>query len=315
VRRVIGVGRGMDDLKRVAGLGAEIVEIVGDRGVDTAVIGTALGGKAPDLVLDFLWGGVAEAAFAALRDGRPTAIDAVEDRRQHMEDNVFAVLEDNGVVREELVLAFDFVTQSEYQLTHQMLSMRDQAFAWLEQVEGDPEEITFTVTTVVDHDCGMPGQVVWRDVQGTYQSPLFLENDPDDAEAPIEPPAQFLRVDENDEPVQNGFMSSPFDISIPCNVLEIDGPDVYPLVLGHGLFGTGASMTLGIPPTAGAIVDEWSYIAGATLWRGLSAPDRWRSPRRRSRSRHRPRWCGTAAPRRRRPRTWRSSPGSPPRRR
>ncbi|WP_328835491.1 zinc-binding alcohol dehydrogenase family protein [Streptomyces europaeiscabiei] len=68
VRRVIGVGRGLDDLKRVAGLGAEIVEIVGDRGVDTAVIGAALDGKAPDLVLDFLWGGVAEAAFAALAE-------------------------------------------------------------------------------------------------------------------------------------------------------------------------------------------------------------------------------------------------------
>jgi hypothetical protein len=216
---------------------------------------------------------VAEAAFAALRDGRPTAIGAIEDRRQYMEDNVFAVLGDNGVAREDLVLAFDFVTQSEYQLTHQMLSMRDQAFAWLEQVEDDPEEITFTVTKVVDHDCGMPGQVVWRDVQGTYQSPLFLENDPDDAEAPTEPPAQFLHVDENDDPVQNGFMSSPFDISIPCSALAVDGPDLYPLVLGHGLFGTGESMALGIPPSAGAIVDEWSYIAGATLWRGLSAPD------------------------------------------
>ncbi|TLS44412.1 zinc-binding alcohol dehydrogenase family protein [Streptomyces montanus] len=68
VRRVIGVGRGMDDLKRVAGLGAEIVEIIGNKGVDAAVIGAALDGNAPDLVLDFLWGGVAEAAFEALAE-------------------------------------------------------------------------------------------------------------------------------------------------------------------------------------------------------------------------------------------------------
>ncbi|MFJ8021446.1 zinc-binding alcohol dehydrogenase family protein [Streptomyces sp. NPDC096311] len=66
VRRVIGVGRGVDDLKRVAGLGAETVEIVGNKGGDAAAIGAALGGKAPDLVLDFLWGSVAEAAFQAL---------------------------------------------------------------------------------------------------------------------------------------------------------------------------------------------------------------------------------------------------------
>ncbi|MGI5461203.1 quinone oxidoreductase family protein [Streptomyces sp. CA-249302] len=68
VRRVIGVGRGADDLKRVAGLGAETVELVGDKGADAAAIGAALGGKAPELVLDFLWGGAAESAFQALAD-------------------------------------------------------------------------------------------------------------------------------------------------------------------------------------------------------------------------------------------------------
>ncbi|MER6287500.1 zinc-binding dehydrogenase [Streptomyces sviceus] len=66
VRRVIGVGRGLDDLKRVAGLGAETVEIVGDGEADAAAIGAALDGRAPDLVLDFLWGGAAESAFQAL---------------------------------------------------------------------------------------------------------------------------------------------------------------------------------------------------------------------------------------------------------
>ncbi|MGW2523783.1 quinone oxidoreductase family protein [Streptomyces sp. NPDC001617] len=66
VRRIIGVGRGADDLKRVAGLGAETVEITGTKDTDAAAIGAALDGKAPDLVLDFLWGGAAEAAFQAL---------------------------------------------------------------------------------------------------------------------------------------------------------------------------------------------------------------------------------------------------------
>lgn len=68
VRRVVGVGRGADDLKRVAGLGAETVEIIGDKDADGRAIGAALGGKAPDLVLDFLWGSAAEAAFLALAD-------------------------------------------------------------------------------------------------------------------------------------------------------------------------------------------------------------------------------------------------------
>ncbi|AXG81562.1 quinone oxidoreductase family protein [Streptomyces paludis] len=68
VRRVIGAGRGTDALKRARGLGAETVEIVGDKHADAAAMGAALDGKAPDLVLDFLWGGVAESAFQALAD-------------------------------------------------------------------------------------------------------------------------------------------------------------------------------------------------------------------------------------------------------
>ncbi len=66
VPRVIGLGRGTNDLERVAGLGAETIELAGDHDTDAAAIGAALHGSAPDLVLDFVWGEVAEAAFAAL---------------------------------------------------------------------------------------------------------------------------------------------------------------------------------------------------------------------------------------------------------
>jgi NADPH:quinone reductase-like Zn-dependent oxidoreductase len=68
VRRVLAVGRGVDDLQRVAGLGAETVELFGDKDTDAKAIGAALGDQAPDLVLDFLWGQPAEAAFQALAD-------------------------------------------------------------------------------------------------------------------------------------------------------------------------------------------------------------------------------------------------------
>ena len=68
VPRVIGLGRGTNDLERVAGLGAETIELAGDHDTDAAAIGAALHGSAPDLVLDFVWGEVAEAAFAALAE-------------------------------------------------------------------------------------------------------------------------------------------------------------------------------------------------------------------------------------------------------
>ena len=65
-RRVIGIGRGAEDLKRVAGLGAEVVELLGHKDADATTVHAALGDKSPEVVLDYLWGSPAEAIFQAL---------------------------------------------------------------------------------------------------------------------------------------------------------------------------------------------------------------------------------------------------------
>jgi len=208
---------------------------------------------------------VAEPVFAALRDNRPTNIAAVESRRAAMEAN-FATLAQHGVARDDLVLAFDFSVQSEQQLTGAMLSMRDQGFAWLDTVEADPNAVPFTVTQVQDHDCTAPGAIVWRDVTGTYKSPLFLTKDPN------QDGVGFLNLDANGQPLQNGFTDANFSISIPCTILQENGPVAHPIVLGHGLFGSGQDMTTFVPPLAGAVA-PWTYVAGATDWRGLSTYD------------------------------------------
>ncbi len=212
---------------------------------------------------------VAEPAFAALRDGKPSGVAAIEDRRSYVDAQVFAVLEQHGIARGDLVLAFDFVVQSEHQLTHQMLAMRNQAYAWLDGVAADPEVVPFEVTAVETRDCGTPGEVVWRRVSGTYRSPLFLDGDL------TADRAQFMNVDENDTPVQNGFTNPPFTIAIPCSVLEHEpGRDFAPpVLLGHGLFGTGGSMVDLVTTALGLAGLEFNYIAGATDWRGLSSPD------------------------------------------
>ncbi len=207
----------------------------------------------------------AEPVFAALRDGRPTAIAGVEARRAAMEE-VFDVLEGAGIDRESLVLAFDFVVQSESQLTRQMLAMRDQGYAYVDEIVADPEAVPFTVTDVAEHDCEVPGQATWRDVTGTFRSPLFLTASPD------EPGAPFLNVNDDDEPVQNGFMDAVFSVSIPCSVLDPEGPPVHPIILGHGLFGAGIDMTRNIPGFANGVV-PWNYIGVATDWRGLAGVD------------------------------------------
>jgi NADPH:quinone reductase-like Zn-dependent oxidoreductase len=64
--RVIGVGRSAVGLDRAASVGTETVALTGDRDVDANAFAAALDGDAPSLVLDFVWGPVAETAFRAL---------------------------------------------------------------------------------------------------------------------------------------------------------------------------------------------------------------------------------------------------------
>jgi hypothetical protein len=203
---------------------------------------------------------VAEAPFAALRDNTPDA--SIERRRAYFEESIFPVLEDNGIDRSELVLAFDFRVQSDDQLTRQLISMRDQAFDWLDTVEATPATVPFSVTETETNDCNVPGTVIWRTVTGTFQSPLFLTAVPDGLNVPV------LNVDENDVPVQNGFMDAPLDIQIPCSVFD-NLVTSHPMVVGHGLFGTGEEAVQS-QIDAKSPWGPWTYIAGGTDWIGLS---------------------------------------------
>jgi len=204
-----------------------------------------------------------EGTFAALRDGIITTNPAIENRRPQMESDVFGTLTSYGIPRGDLVLAFDFTVQSENQLTRQIVSMRDQSYAWLNTVNMTPGLVTFSVAAVTPvSPCMNPTDVVWKKVSGTFQSPLFLTGQP------VETGVQFLYVDGNDLPVQNGFMDAPFDISIPCSVFN-GGVTSRPIVLGHGIFGTGQGMINTIPDQKARFAD-WTYVAGATDWIGLS---------------------------------------------
>jgi NADPH:quinone reductase-like Zn-dependent oxidoreductase len=64
--RVVGTGRSRPGLERAATAGAEVLEFTGDRDADAGALAGVLDGDPPGLVLDFLWGPVAEAAFQAL---------------------------------------------------------------------------------------------------------------------------------------------------------------------------------------------------------------------------------------------------------
>jgi NADPH:quinone reductase-like Zn-dependent oxidoreductase len=71
--RVIGAGRNPAALDRAAEAGTEVIALTGEREADTGALAAALGDEAPDLVLDFVWGPIAESAFAALSQRGATA--------------------------------------------------------------------------------------------------------------------------------------------------------------------------------------------------------------------------------------------------
>ena len=208
----------------------------------------------------------AEAPFALLRDEVATTLPAIEDRRAYMETEVFAPLEGFGVDRSELILAFDFTTASQNDLTKQILAMRDAAYDWLDTVNADPAKVPFEITSVDENDCGVPGTIIWRDIEGTFQTPLFLDGPLDNTTV------QFLNVDADGIPIQNGFYDQDFFVSIPCSILDPLGPETYTTMGGHGLFLRGNSPTRTVPAIAAQAI-QWRYNVVATDWRGLSTQD------------------------------------------
>jgi hypothetical protein len=208
-----------------------------------------------------------EPAFAALRDARPITIASLAERKPLFED-IFQRLALAGVGRENLILAFDFSTQSDFGLTHQMLSMRDQAFAWLDSLPED--EVPFTVDEVkLKDDCSAGGSF-HSEVLGTFKTPLFLGKDPITQSNSL----TFLNVDAQGEPTWDGttFTSPPFTIAIPCSAIA--GESASPkrgVVIGHGLFGTGRDFIEQL--VSENVFEDVAFVAGATDWRGLSKGD------------------------------------------
>jgi len=197
-------------------------------------------------------------ATLALRDGTPTDSATLEARRPGFEA-MYGVLDEIGVNRSEVTLAFWFHTASYESITHDMLAIRADALSRLG--EGG---IGCTVTEINDN-YGEGGEVTsYRRVKGTYTVPSYMESPT--------PPSRMAR-DSEGEPAYNGDVEVPFVAVIPRSVaLAEGGAALAPVItFGHGLMGTGeaylneAAMRL--------TMEEYGVIMIATNWAGMSAED------------------------------------------
>jgi hypothetical protein len=155
--------------------------------------------------------------FAKILEGKSLSHPLAE-RVEGGYDAIFGSLAAAGLPKEELVLAWDFVTASDEFLTSDLMSMREQALKSL-------AETTYTYDLEL-----LPanGPDVHRLVAGTYNTPLFMSDVEDDK-------ATIVR-DDAGLPVMQAVGNANVAALIPKCVETAELP--LPItVFGHGIFG------------------------------------------------------------------------------
>jgi len=138
-------------------------------------------------------------------------------------DDIFGALEDLGVNREDLVLAWDFVTASDEMLTRDLLTMRDTA---LPLIGENGANLTFEMD-VFRADTAR----IYRSFVGKHTAPSFLSNGEADR-------SRLVR-DTDGIPTITGTFDADFAMLVP-KCAETAPLPLPVMVFGHGIFGNGA---------------------------------------------------------------------------
>ncbi|GDX83194.1 hypothetical protein LBMAG42_50050 [Deltaproteobacteria bacterium] len=186
--------------------------------------------------------------FRALRDGTDSTEVSV-DRRRELYDDIFARLDEAGVAREELQLAWDFSVASRESATDRLLHMRDAALVAI----GSGASYTFTEIDTAPEDEHLAVRI-----EGTVSVPLFLDNGG---------PGGVLVLADDGLPEQNGTFEYPFVLLVPNACVGVSCPIVQ---YGHGLFGDRYSVdTVGYAEAA----DTFGAVVISMDWIGMSGDD------------------------------------------
>ena len=192
--------------------------------------------------------------FRRIRD-QEASNDAVLDAlAERYEVEVFPALEARGVQRETLQLAWDFTTETAQSVTRDMLHMREDLIARLNEAPPD-----VTVTAVVDD----VDERVFRHVEATMRVPLYVSSDQ---------PGAVLTRDEHGEVNATGYADVPFLLRIPRS-LEHWTPDQPParvLQYGHGFFNGRDEMDAS---WLMEFAERYRFVVVATDWWGMTGLD------------------------------------------
>ncbi len=191
--------------------------------------------------------------FQALVDGTKTSHPLLEGVRPRYAE-IFAALEAKGIAKPDLVVAWDFTTQSRSTVRADLLDARTVTLA---MAGTDGATLNYTATDMAQGDTRIA-----RRIDGTFDAPLFLSNE-------MATRSTTLLRDDGGKPRASGLYRVPFTAIIPQCALTALGP-VPIMIYGHGLLGTGAQAASGGTRSAAA---EICVIAIGTDMRGMAEMD------------------------------------------
>jgi hypothetical protein len=177
----------------------------------------------------------APTAFRYYRDKVPSKQPQIESRRAHFEA-IFKRLQQSGIPRHSLYLAWDFTVASDINNAGRALAMRNAAFAQLGDTnlaDRIPQGASpsFQVTNVEENP--FPGEIARR-VKGTFQVPCYL--------VPSCGPGGTMQLGPNGTPTQNGTWTANFDCIVPAAAVSGSPGSARLSLYGHGLFGSAGEV-------------------------------------------------------------------------
>ena len=200
--------------------------------------------------------------FAALKQG-DTSGDAVLAYRQERFDEIFDLLENDGVETESLTLAWDFVTASSEALHDPMLNIRDDAYDFAEQ-----EGLNWRVSEVFEY--------VDDDEQDPFYEPLMAFNAVLTIDVPkyVEPydavsDAWKLHRDEGGQ-IQRAEETREVEALVRVPRVAFEQDEIGLIVYGHGLLGGRTEINA---PHWAQLAQERGYALVAVDLVGMSHQD------------------------------------------
>jgi hypothetical protein len=156
--------------------------------------------------------------FRGLRDDQPSEDPVIESRRVHFE-SIFATLEDAGVARDDLQIAWDFTTASRENNTGAMVYIRDDAF------DKFPDGVPYTIDVIDEPTEGMACRL-----EITFDMPLYMTKGETGG---------LLNLGDDGLPEQNGTYEYAAAMFIPVAAQTEPAPLVE---VGHGQLGSKESV-------------------------------------------------------------------------